>query len=161
MSDLSVGIFRYAELLLLYAEAKIESNSIDASVYDAIDKIRIRAKMPALERNMTQAQLRTALRYERKIELSNEGLRWYDIRRWDIAPQIMNGYIYLNRAGNQWTKEVLLDIDENYSPIYNHDVAIQYFNTQDVIYKKNKDEVWPVPTQELDANPNLDQNPGY
>lgn len=161
VSDLSVGIFRYAELLLLYAEAKIESNSIDASVYDAIDKIRIRAKMPALERNMTQAQLRTALRYERKIELSNEGLRWYDIRRWDIAPQIMNGYIYLNRAGNQWTKEVLLDIDENYSPIYNHDVAIQYFNTQDVIYKKNKDEVWPVPTQELDANPNLDQNPGY
>ncbi|MBE0674034.1 MAG: RagB/SusD family nutrient uptake outer membrane protein, partial [Bacteroidales bacterium] len=99
VSDLNVGIFRYAELLLLYAEAKIESNSIDATVYDAIDQIRQRAGMPVLERTMTQAQLRTALRYERKIELCNDGLRWYDIRRWNLAPEIMNGYIYLNRGG--------------------------------------------------------------
>src|SRR5690606_30540564 len=83
VSDLNAGIFRYAELLLIYAEAKIEANTIDASVYDAINQIRERAHMPLLEPNLTQAQLRTALRYERKIELCNDGLRWYDLRRWN------------------------------------------------------------------------------
>ena len=161
VSDLNVGIFRYAELLLLYAEAKIEANSIDATVYDAIDKIRIRAKMPVLPRNLTQAQLRTALRYERKVELCNDGLRWYDLRRWDIAPQVMNGYLYLNRAGKTWTKAALSGIDENYSPIYNYTEAIKYFTTQEVVFKTNKDEFWPIPQQEREANPNLDQNPGY
>lgn len=161
VSDLNVGIFRYAELLLLYAEAKIEANTIDATVYDAIDKIRQRAGMPVLTRNMTQAQLRTALRYERKIELCNDGLRWYDLRRWDIAPQVMNGYLYLNRAGNAWIKGVLTDIDENYSPVYNYSEAIKYFTTQEVVFKNNKDELWPIPQQERDTNPNLEQNPGY
>lgn len=161
LSDLNVGIFRYAELLLIYAEAKIEANSIDETVYNAIDEIRLRAKMPVLPRNLTQAQLRTALRYERKVELCNDGLRWYDLRRWNIASQVMNGHIYLNRAGNTWTKDVLTEIDANYSPIYNYSEATKYFTTQEVIFKTNKDEFWPVPQQEREANPNLDQNPGY
>jgi len=160
-SDLDVGIFRYAELLLIYAEAKIEANDIDPSVSEAINKIRRRAHMPEISANLSQAELRTALRYERKIELCNDGLRWYDIRRWNIAPQIMNGYLYLNRSGNTWTKDVLVKIDENYTPIYNHGKATEYFNTQEVVYKENKDELWPVPQAERDANKNLTQNPGY
>jgi hypothetical protein len=161
VSDLNVGIFRYAELLLIYAEAKIEANDIDASVFEAINEIRSRAGMPAISMNLTQSDLRTALRYERKIELCNDGLRWYDIRRWNLAPQIMNGYLYLNRSANIWTKDVLIDIDENYSPVYNHGKAIEYFNTQEVVYRENKDEWWPVPQTERDANKNLTQNPGY
>ncbi|WP_080903898.1 RagB/SusD family nutrient uptake outer membrane protein [Parabacteroides sp. Marseille-P3160] len=161
VSDLNCGIFRYAELLLIYAEAKIEANKIDASVYDAIDKIRTRAGMPVLERNLSQSQLRTALRYERKIELCNDGLRWYDLRRWDIADKIMNGYLYLNRSGNTWTKGVITRIDENYTPIYNHEEAKKYFTTQEVVYKKEKDELWPIAQSELDSNKKLTQNPGY
>lgn len=161
MSDLNAGIFRYAELLLIYAEAKIEANEIDATVYDAINQIRERAHMPTLEPNLSQAQLRTALRYERKIELCNDGLRWYDLRRWNLAPQIMNGYLYLNRGGNSWTKDALVRIDENYTPIYNHGEATKYFNTQEVVYRENKDEYWPIPQAEIEANPNLTQNAGY
>ncbi len=161
VSDLGVGIFRYAELLLIYAEAKIEANSIDASVYDAINQIRQRAGMPELPSGLTQGQLRTALRYERKIELCNDGLRWYDLRRWNIASQVMNGVIYLNRAGNAWKKTVISSIDENYSPVYNETEALKYFTTQEVVFKTNKDEYWPIPQQERDANPNLDQNQGY
>ena len=161
VSDLNVGIFRYAELLLIYAEAKIEANQIDATVYDAINQIRARAHMPNIKNNLSQAELRTALRYERKIELANDGLRWYDIRRWNIAPDVMNGHLYLNRAGNPWTADVLVDIDENYSPIYNHSVATKYFGTQEVVYNVNKDELWPIPQAERDANENLTQNPGY
>lgn len=161
VSDLNVGIFRYAELLLIYAEAKIEANEIDASVYEAINKIRRRAKMPDLPNGLNQQALRTALRYERKVELCNDGFRWYDLRRWGIADDVMNGYIYLNRAAEPWTKEVLVAIDENYSPVYNHSVATKYFNTQEVVYRENKDELWPVPQSEMDANKNLKQNPGY
>lgn len=161
ISDLDVGIFRYAELLLIYAEAKIELGELDASVYDAINQIRARANMPALPTGLNQAQMRTALRYERKVELCNDGLRWYDIRRWGIAEDVMNGYIYLNRSANAWTKDALISIDENYSPKYNHDVATKYFGTQAVVFKTNKDELWPVPQSERDVIIGLEQNPGY
>jgi hypothetical protein len=160
-SDLNVGIFRLAELLLIYAEAKIEANQIDNSVYEAINRIRRRALMPDLPSGLSQAELRTALRYERKVELAGDGLRWYDLRRWGIANDIMNGYIYLNRSAKSWTDGVLTGFDENYTPIYNHAVATQYFTTQEVVYRVNKDEYWPVPKSEMDANNNLVQNPGY
>jgi SusD family. len=161
VSDLNVGIFRFAELLLLYAEAKIEANDIDASVYDAINRIRNRAQMPDLPTGLSQAQMRKALRYERKVELANDGLRWYDLRRWDIAKTVMNGVLYLNRDAKSWTKEVLTGFDDNYTPIYNETEAKKYFTTQEVIYRVNKDELWPVPKSEMDANNQLVQNPGY
>lgn len=161
VSDLNTGIFRYAELLLIYVEAKIEANEIDETVYGAINQIRARAGMPPVAAGLNREQLRTALRYERKIELCDDGLRWYDIRRWKLAPQIMNGFIYLNRSAKVWTKDVLVDIDENYTPIYNHANATKYFNTQEVVYRDNKDELWPVPQAEREANKKLTQNPGY
>jgi hypothetical protein len=160
-SDLGVGIFRLPELLLIYAEAKIELNQLDNSVYDAINQIRTRAKMPLLNPGLSQAQLRKALRYERKVELANDGLRWYDIRRWGIANTVMNGYLYLNRNANNWTKSAITGFDESANPIYNQSQASVYFTTQQVVYKINKDEYWPIPQSEMDANPNLKQNPGY
>ncbi|MFT3826380.1 MAG: RagB/SusD family nutrient uptake outer membrane protein [Chitinophagaceae bacterium] len=161
VSDLNVGIFRFAELLLIYAEAKIEAGDIDNSVYDAINRVRNRALMPNLPTGLSQAQLRKALRYERKVELANDGLRWYDLRRWGIANKVMNGYIYLNRDAKAWTKDVLTGFDDSYTPIYNYTEAIKYFTTQQVVYKENKDELWPVPKSEMDANKMLTQNPGY
>ncbi|ANE52645.1 RagB/SusD family nutrient uptake outer membrane protein [Flavisolibacter tropicus] len=161
VSDLDVGIFRFAELLLIYAEAKIEANSIDNTVYDAINRIRRRAQMPDLPAGLTQAQLRKALRYERKVELANDGLRWYDLRRWGIANTVMNGFLYLNRDAKAWTKQVLTGFDDSYTPIYNQTEAKKYFTTQDVVYKVGKDERWPVPKSEMDANNKLVQNNGY
>jgi len=160
-SDLNVGVFRYAELLLIYAEAKIENNQLDQSVYNAINEVRRRAKMPNLPQGLNQAQLRTALRYERKIELANDGLRWYDIRRWGIANDIMNGNLYLNRPARPWQKAALTSIDENWTPKYNTAEATKYFGIQKVVYKVNKDEYWPISFAEIVANPNLEQNPGY
>lgn len=160
-SDLNVGIFRLPELMLIYAEAKIELNQLDNSVYDVINQIRARAKMPALNTGLSQTELRKALRYERKVELANDGLRWYDIRRWGIANNVMNGYLYLNRNANNWTKSAISSFDESANPVYNHPKASTYFTTQQVVYKVNKDEYWPIPQSEMDANPSLKQNPGY
>jgi len=161
VSDLNVGIFRFAELLLVYAEAKIEANDIDASVYTAINRVRRRALMPDLPTGLSQAQLRKALRYERKVELANDGLRWYDLRRWGIANTVMNGSLYLNRDAKPWTSAVLTGFDDSYTPLYNRTEALKYFTTQDVVYRQNKDEYWPVPKSEMDANNKLVQNPGY
>ncbi len=160
-SELNVGIFRLAELLLIYAEAKIEDNTIDASVYEAINRVRRRAQMPALQEGLSQQQLRSALRYERKIELANDGLRWYDLRRWGIANEVMNGHLYLNRMGNSWSASSIRYIDENANPVYNHTEAMKYFSSQPVVFDDQKDHVWPIPATEIDANKNLIQNPGY
>jgi hypothetical protein len=80
-------------VLLNYAEAKIEANQIDQSVYDAINEVRQRpgVNMPAITIGKTQVELRSIIRRERKCELAVEGLRLFDIRRWKIAEQVMKG----------------------------------------------------------------------
>lgn len=82
-------LIRYAEVLLTYAEAKIEDNSIDQSVIDAIHRVRARAyesdNYPKLAVSDGQAALRDAVRQERRVELALEGLRWLDLKRWRLA----------------------------------------------------------------------------
>jgi hypothetical protein len=94
-SKVSFILMRYAEVLLTYAEAKIELNQIDASVIDAIDKVRRRAGQPAVTDAIKadQPELRELIRRERTVELAYEGFRWFDIRRWEIAHLVMPGKI--------------------------------------------------------------------
>jgi hypothetical protein len=84
---------RYAEVLLNYAEAQNEASGPDGSVYDAINEIRARpsVNMPALPVGLNQADMRTRIRNERRIELVYEEHRYYDIRRWRIAENVVNG----------------------------------------------------------------------
>jgi len=91
-------LMRYAEVLLTYAEAKIELNQIDQSVYDAINQIRRRPSvmMPEInaQTNPTQESMRKMIRRERNVELAQEGFRLYDIRRWKLAEKVMNCTLY-------------------------------------------------------------------
>lgn len=89
MASNNFMLIRYAEVLLTYAEAKNELYGPDASIYDALDKIRSRVGMPVISRTQTKETLRDIIRNERRIELANEGHRFYDIRRWKIAPNVM------------------------------------------------------------------------
>ncbi|ARS39440.1 hypothetical protein CA265_07155 [Sphingobacteriaceae bacterium GW460-11-11-14-LB5] len=89
--------FRYAEMMLNYAEAQNEANYTvnDASVYNVLVDIRKRAGIAkgtgtygyGLKDNMTQDEMRTVIRHERAIELAFEDHRWYDIMRWKIGAQ--------------------------------------------------------------------------
>lgn len=92
---INIILMRYAEILLTYAEAKIEISEIDQSVYDAVNEVRQRpdVDMPPIQSPKTEEELRQIVRHERKIELAFEGLRYFDIRRWRIAPDVMNGPI--------------------------------------------------------------------
>lgn len=86
-------LIRYAEVLLTYAEAKIEANQIDQSVLDAINDIRSRAYETIIAdvdhypevTIASQDALRKIVRKERRVELAFEGLRWFDIKRWKIG----------------------------------------------------------------------------
>lgn len=86
-------LIRYAEVLLIYAEAKIESGQIDKSVLDAINDVRSRAYGTTADdiahypeiTTTDQGSLRKIVRNERRVELAFEGLRWYDLKRWKIA----------------------------------------------------------------------------
>ncbi len=101
-------VYRYADLLLMYAEAKIELGECDDSVRDAINQVRARAykcgvgeitKYPSVTET-DQAKLRTIVRMERRMELMWENRRWFDLIRWRIFHKI-NGtkrYGFTNKA---------------------------------------------------------------
>lgn len=115
--------FRYAEILLNFAEAANEAYGPDAvpsgstlSARTAINQIRSRPgiNMPDLPSGLSQSQMRDAVRYERRVELAFEEHRFYDVRRWKIAEVTENkpagGVIITKSNGNFiYTPKVALD----------------------------------------------------
>ncbi len=83
---------RYAEVLLMYAEAANEVDGPTNEVYDALNQIRSRSDilMPDLPAGYTKEQMRSKIRQERRIELSFEGFRYDDLKRWKIAVEKLN-----------------------------------------------------------------------
>lgn len=159
-SETGVVLIRFAEILLTYAEAKIEANNIDASVYEAINRVRERVGMPVIGNGKTQEELRSIVRIERKSEFAFEGLRLYDIRRWKIAGQVLNGNL-LGRIPKGLLASAP-DIDENGTPDYS---AVPNKNDMRIIevriFDPGKNYYWPVPQIEIEVNTNMTQNTGY
>lgn len=144
-SGLNFILLRYAEVLLTYAEAKIELDEIDASVYEAINAVRTRADvaLPPLTAGLTRDALREIVRRERTIELAFEGWHLFDIRRWKTAETVMTGKVYgitYYDNGNPITVEV---------PSVNK------------VFDRSKHYLWPVPQKERLINTALGQNPGW
>lgn len=176
-SELAFMLIRYAEVLLTYAEAKIELNEIDASVLNAINQVRARGYgvsvaqttlYPAVT-TTNQLALREIIRRERKVELAGEGLRLFDIRRWKIADKVMNGVLFgkaLNRT--LYHTQPKPQLDENSSPSYSSFssllTVVGNFKIMDNprVFKSNH-YLWPIPQVEIDVNkhPDFKQNPGY
>ncbi|MBT3383148.1 MAG: RagB/SusD family nutrient uptake outer membrane protein [Prolixibacteraceae bacterium] len=132
-SDLNFIILRYADILLMYAEAQNEVSGPDVSVYDAMHKIRFRAGMPDVTSGLTKEEMREVIRHERRIELAGEALYYNDIRRWRTAEVVNNGNFY--------------DIDGDV-------VQSRTFNPA-------RDYLWPIHIDIIQENPALEQNPGY
>ena len=139
-------LIRYADVLLMYAEAKIEGNQMDQSVLDAINEIRQRpdVNMPPITALSSQEEMRQVVRHERQVELAFEGLRYFDIRRWRIAETVVPGIVY----GMTYT-----DVNGDLKTVTQ--VGFQK------VFKKNRDYLWPIPQRETELNPNLVQNPNW
>ncbi|MCG8311414.1 MAG: RagB/SusD family nutrient uptake outer membrane protein [Cytophagales bacterium] len=75
---------RYADVLLMYAEAENEVNPGSANALQRLNEVRQRVNMPDYT-PLDQEDLRKAIRDERVRELSIEGHRWFDLLRWGIA----------------------------------------------------------------------------
>lgn len=133
---------RYTEILLNYAEACNELNE-DPEATKYIDLIRKRAGLPGM--TTTGSALRESIRHERRIELMFEGQRYFDIRRWMIAPQVMGQ----NATG----------VDIRYKsgqskPVYSV-IKIQNRSWKDRSY------FMPIKLDEMNKNKLLIQNPLY
>lgn len=145
---------RYAEVLLNFAEASNEAYGPDAvpagasmSARQAVNMVRARpdVNMPPLASGLSQSQMRDAVRYERRVELAFEEHRFYDVRRWQIAPQVESkpaSGIIVTKSGNTLT--------------YATKVALDGKTFQSKQY-------WlPIPRAEiLSSGGKLEQNPGY
>jgi hypothetical protein len=139
--------FRYAEILLNYAEAQNEAAGPDATVYAALNTIRSRASvnMPAVPEGLGQEQMRQYIRNERQIELAFEEHRYYDVRRWMIAQTTENVPAYgmnIKKTATGFT----------YAP----KIALEGKHFE------NKHYWLPIPRSEILAgNGQLQQNAGY
>ncbi len=90
LSAQNAVVLRLGEILLMYAEAENEIAGPDASVYTAMKTLRERAGMPPCPDGLSKSEMRETIRHERRVELAFEGLRWYDLKRWRIAGQVLN-----------------------------------------------------------------------
>lgn len=80
-SDDNVIIIRFADVLLMLAEAIIETGAATAEAYDAVDKVRVRAGVPVWTRNLSTDVFKARLLEERRLELAFEFHRWFDLKR--------------------------------------------------------------------------------
>jgi hypothetical protein len=141
--------YRYAEVLLNYAEAQNEAVGPDATVYAAINQIRKRSNLPDLAAGLNQVAMRAAIYNERRVELCFEAKRFYDIIRWKTALDVMNkdlhGMMITNSSPNdnsgKWVYQV---IALNHPHVFTQKM---YLN--------------PIPQTVIDQNKKIVQNPGY
>ncbi len=184
-------ILRYADVLLMYAEAKIELNEIDDSVLNAMNQVRARAykvdvsatsDYPAItERD--QARLRTILRFERRMEFAFENLRLYDLWRWRIAEKVLNRpWIGLPKKDEKlqrayiddgmWFHGAVPQVDEDGCVDFMADVAKgdpNFFRNNmyaqvlaECKFVAPKSYLWPIPTTTMQVMKNItENNPGY
>ncbi len=148
--------FRLADLYLLYAEAlnEVQVNGPTDEVYEYIDLVRERAGLQPIvdawrdhslqpDKPSTQAGLREIIHQERMIELMFEGKRWWDLKRWKKAPEVLNQPI------TGWD-------------IYQED-AETYYRVRHIFNQKFqlRDYFWPIKESEILVNRNLVQSPGW
>lgn len=131
-------VLRYADVLLSKAEALIETNQNIDEAIALINRIRTErddVKITALPMGLSQAEAREKLRHERRIEFFLEGIRWADIKRWNIGPDI---YPVEVRGGDGSLVEIKFPAGY-----------------------QEKHNLLPIPDNERSLNPNLEQNPGW
>lgn len=145
--DIGWRYFRYAEILLNYAEACIGLGQ-DAEARTYINMIRTRAGMP----HVTESgiALRDRYRNERRIEMAVEEQRFYDVRRWLIGPQ---SYVAAYKVDVVYKMDPVTRVTATVPTI--KPMVHNAYKWEDYSY------LMPILRAEMNKNPNLVQNPGY
>lgn len=141
------SLYRYAEVLLIYAEALNEYDPNNSQIAWAVNQVRERAGLPGVDALVgDQTAMREKIREERRHEFVAEHKRYFDILRWKTAEKV------LNEPGYGINK------DEN-API--GDYTVEQFLGQKRSFDASKHYLWPIPQSARDKNPNLGQNPNW
>ena len=144
-SGLNLILIRYAEVLLMYAEAKQALGQMSEEVWNkTIRPLRVRAGFtdPGALAYPGTGNMTDIIRNERRTEFAMESIRIDDIRRWKIAEQVLNGWAHGARFGDP-------SVDNGYLR-----VQLRAFNP-------SRHYLWPIPGSEIGKNSNLTQNPNY
>ncbi|MCC7526716.1 MAG: RagB/SusD family nutrient uptake outer membrane protein [Chitinophagaceae bacterium] len=167
-------ILRYAEVLLIYAEASFEKNDgiSDEDLNKSVNLLRTRVNMPELTNsfvNTNGLDMRTEIRRERTIELAMEGFRYDDLRRWKTAetelPTDVKG---IKIVGTPWANPIVVEgqdrnpySDESWQNRTDANGFIIVESASGRSFDPNKHYLMPLPTKEILINPDLKQNPGW
>ena len=159
-------VFRYADVMLMRAEALIELGKQDLAL-PIINKIRNRAKQ-SIDMYIPYAKdyceiveypsfpsqefARKALRWERRLEMAMESSRFFDLRRWGIAAETLNAFFEKEKDSKfTYTNDKGQTVTQTY---------VQYY--KDAHFTKGVNEYMPIPNKQMNYIPNLyEQNPGY
>ncbi len=163
-------IFRYAEALLNYAEARAELGTLTQADLDrSVNLLRQRVGMPGLILSAIHADpnwqfpglspIINEIRRERRVELVWEGFRWDDIARWAAAGTLISGKRLLGARFNKTDypdlKAEAFRLTDGFFDEY-RDVLPNGFG-----FRADRDYLSPISTEELTLNPGLEQNPGW
>ncbi|MCH5318173.1 MAG: RagB/SusD family nutrient uptake outer membrane protein [Paramuribaculum sp.] len=159
---------RYTEVLLMFAEAKNELSPLDPEAFAAVNKVRARVGMPALQNTDaslptycgSQDALRQRIRNEFRVEFGFEGdHRQWDARRWNIATDVLNA----DRYGFAFTirQDPAAAKPEDNGQVCDLYVGDNILVTDQIIRYQSHNYLFPIPQAQIDLNPNLTQNPGY
>lgn len=173
-------IMRYADLLLIYAEALIEQNKDLNTAADCINQVRARAYGVNKEQTsaypavtvVSQSQMRYQVRIERRMEMAMENQRLQDLMRWNLAVKALNSFNYIllmdpnqvltdvvNKGNWFWGMTPMIDDDglADFSALFKAGLcttgAERKFPARQML--------WPIPTHDMELCPTLTNNEGY
>ncbi|SKB44846.1 Starch-binding associating with outer membrane [Parapedobacter luteus] len=150
MSGQNYVFYRYAEVLLNYAEAQNEAFGPDQSVYDAINQVRQRSDLSALQPGLSQTQMREVIHRERRVELCFEDKRYFDNKRLAQGPETMG------KPRHNMVIRNTVPSNNSGTWVYNVEVERKY-----TVRFEPKQYMSPIPQNVIDQNPKITQNPGY
>ena len=140
-TDLTFYYMRYAEVLLIYAEAMAMQDKLTEAL-EALNEVRDRVDLPAVSAS-TKTEFMKLLRHERMVELAFEGHRFWDLRRWGLATTVLNGThmegVKPTKVGDGYEYNVV-DCDAGKTRVY--------------LEKYNR---FPIPIAEIQQNPACEQ----
>jgi hypothetical protein len=155
-------VFRYAEVLMTWAEAENELNGPSAAVYEKLNEIRARVGMPAVDeaKYNTKDKLRELIWRERGVEFAGEGLRRADILRWKTSDGKMLAEKVLNTTLVRRTGTVSDGPDPETRATIDQNPAAEDILIENRVFKPFH-RYYPIPQGAMDKNPKLVQNEGY
>lgn len=164
-------VFRYAEVLLNYAEAQNEYAGPDQSVYDAINQVRARSFMPNLPTGLTKEQMRERVRRERRIELAFENHRFFDARLWMLPDDPLEkakeaawrAAGTLDQRAQVWPYPQTQKLVHGMAPtVVGSTTTYRRFFVEERVFETPKHYLFPISADELARASNLNpQNPGW